>query len=660
MSGVVRILGWLVPLSLAQAGIAAAGVWLALRALPRNRARLRHGIALGALAVVTVSVLATAAILLIDWNEHASCWSRAGEGPAPVSATCRSHGVPAPGAAGPVDPAERASFGLAWRSMIRVPSLPGELGIARGWTDVSGIVGWTWLAALLVLLLREIWIRRRIRRIRREAVPIESVEVGALLDDLVAELRIRVPVEVRESGAVDTPCVVGAGKATVLLPRGLLAALEHREVRGVLAHELAHVRGRDGAAIGLQRMAASLLAFNPFAVWISRRAREEREAACDRIGAEVGARSGTAYARTLLLLEGFRGSPAASRSLPALLGEGELVGRVKRILAGSSAGRRPGPAVLAALVLTAGALGGALVQASLAGASLGSWGVMAEDVESRREPACQNVDPSWSPDGRRIVFAYSCGSDELEIYRMDPDGSNVVRLTHTSGAEHGPVFSPDGSRIAYAYDPEGEDPEIWTMAADGSDARAVTGNEHTDWDPEWSPDGRRIAWESRRDGNVDVWVIDLETGAETRLTDHPDRDLGPAWSPEGSLVAFQSSRDGSYGIFGVSPDGGPARRLIELPGDAVAPSWSPDGRRLVFVYFEEDDGDLWVTGLDGGEPRPITRNDRTDFLPAWSPDGETIAFIVRGEGDAWDVWTIGVDGSNERRLTGRARSGTTP
>lgn len=383
MSGVVRIVGWLIPLSLAQAAIVAAGVWLALRALPGERGRLRHGIAVAALAIVTGAFLSTAGLLLLDWSEHVSCWSGAGEPRGAVSVECRIHGVPVPAGAEPVDPAEKAAALPAWRSMIHVPSVPGERAVARAWTGVAGIVGAAWLAVLLLLGLRELRDRRAIRAIRRGSVPIRKESVSATVDDLVDRLGICSPVEVRESRAVETPCVVGAGRPLILMPWGLLAALDRCEVRGVLAHELEHVRRRDVLALSLQRAAESLLFFNPFAIWISRRAREEREAACDRIGAEVGTGSRTDYARMLLLLEGFRSAPLTTARLPALLGEGGLAGRVERLLTKSPAVRRSVRAAAIALALAATLVGGALVQATFAGASLGTWAVMAEDNRHR-------------------------------------------------------------------------------------------------------------------------------------------------------------------------------------------------------------------------------------------------------------------------------------
>jgi Tol biopolymer transport system component/putative intracellular protease/amidase len=268
---------------------------------------------------------------------------------------------------------------------------------------------------------------------------------------------------------------------------------------------------------------------------------------------------------------------------------------------------------------------------------------------SRVAEPCESVDPAWSPDGRWIVYASTCDGN-ADLYRMRPDGSGVERLTRTPGAEHEPAVSPDGTRIAYAYHVEGEDSEIMVMAADGSGASAVTVNETTEWSPTWSPDGTRLAYESTREDNGDVWILDLESGKETRLTQDPARDLAPAWSPDGSRIAFQSDREGRYSIYEGETDRSGARPLEGLSGNAVAPAWSPDGKRVAFSWQDEN-AEIYVAEVGPGTPTRVTRSERTDFAPAWSPDGTRIAFIARGATGTWDVWSIDADGRNETRLT---------
>ena len=99
---------------------------------------------------------------------------------------------------------------------------------------------------------------------------------------------------------------------------------------------------------------------------------------------------------------------------------------------------------------------------------------------------------------------------------MDADGSNLRRLTHSSGNDLLPDWSPDGTQIAFMSDRDG-DWDIFVMDADGSNLRRLTNNSGNDLFPNWSPDGRKIVFESDRDGdwdNQDIYVMDLLGGCE--------------------------------------------------------------------------------------------------------------------------------------------------
>jgi Zn-dependent protease with chaperone function len=384
VTGAAQAIGWLLPVSVVQAGIVAGIAWLAFRALPPERIRARHGIAMASLAVVTAAFLATAGALLLDWAAHVSCWSRYEADGGAVAAECRSHGVPVEEARAAVGAPEKADAVLAWAPAADVPALPRSRGLARRWTEGAGPAGVLTLVALLLLGVREVRSRRSIRRTIRDSRPVDDRETMALLDDLAAEIGVRGRVEIRESDAVGTPCVVGCRWPVILFPTGLLAALDPLELRGVLAHELAHVQRRDTFTIQLQRAAELLLFFNPFVPKISEWIRAEREAACDRVGARLGTRSRTGYVEALLVLEGLRSVPRTAGGALPLLGESELVARMRRLLSAPAAPRRPHrSALLLLLAVLATLFGGALARTTLTMTALGSWAIMAEDNDHR-------------------------------------------------------------------------------------------------------------------------------------------------------------------------------------------------------------------------------------------------------------------------------------
>jgi hypothetical protein len=104
--------------------------------------------------------------------------------------------------------------------------------------------------------------------------------------------------------------------------------------------------------------------------------------------------------------------------------------------------------------------------------------------------------PDWSPDGTRIAFESPRDLGLPDIYVMDANGANIIRLTNQPGADGYPAWSPNGQHIAYASDETG-DFEIYVMNADGSNKRRVTNNPgKQDIHPTWAPDGSQIAYTS--------------------------------------------------------------------------------------------------------------------------------------------------------------------
>ena len=136
--------------------------------------------------------------------------------------------------------------------------------------------------------------------------------------------------------------------------------------------------------------------------------------------------------------------------------------------------------------------------------------------------------PSWSPDGTRLTFI-SDRDGNYEVYVMNADGSEQVRITNNAAADMDPEWSPDGGRIAFVSDRDGSE-EIYLMNSDGSGQLRLTDNRATDYDPAWSPDGEKITFISNRDGNDEIYTMDADGSHQTRVTHHPASDFHPIWS----------------------------------------------------------------------------------------------------------------------------------
>ncbi|NDJ62791.1 MAG: hypothetical protein GYB67_16835, partial [Chloroflexi bacterium] len=169
-----------------------------------------------------------------------------------------------------------------------------------------------------------------------------------------------------------------------------------------------------------------------------------------------------------------------------------------------------------------------------------------------------------------------------------------------------------------------------------------------------SPDGQQIAFHSERDGDFDIFIMDVDGGAARNLTDNDIVDRLPAWSPDGAWLLFSSDvrGDNTQDLFRMRPDG-TGREL--LYSDAVQrsshPRMSADGRYVVFTSGAPFDAATWeIRRLDmqTGEVIALTDNDFSDSSPVFAPDG-SIVYQTVGEGD-WALWQMDIDGANAREL----------
>jgi len=258
--------------------------------------------------------------------------------------------------------------------------------------------------------------------------------------------------------------------------------------------------------------------------------------------------------------------------------------------------------------------------------------------------------PAVHPAGDR--YAYHAG------YYSDAGGYEVgIFVTDTLGSEHrllveaasprDAAWSSDGTLIAFrAIGPS----PLWLIELFVVDAEAATPIRRlTDGGVgdvfRWSPDGTRIVFETSRDGNPDIYTVDVLSGEERNLTQTPYWEENPAWSPDGSLLAFVRST-GDRALHVMNADGSNPRPLVsESTLRPVRPDWSPDGAWIAFESLGTPA--IYKVRADGSDLTLLTVPGRR---PQWSPTGLEIAYTASPDGSHTALFVVDADGSGARQL----------
>lgn len=226
-----------------------------------------------------------------------------------------------------------------------------------------------------------------------------------------------------------------------------------------------------------------------------------------------------------------------------------------------------------------------------------------------------NINPSWSPDGRSIVYtSYRKALPDILISNIFV--GTLEEPARGIGQNFLPVFSPDGAQIAFMSTRDGNS-EIYLMNRDGSNVRRLTSNPAIDSTPTWSPSGTQIAFTSDRTGTPQIYVVGVDGTGLRRLTFESYADRA-TWSPEPyNEIAFSARTGPGFDIKILSLADGVTRQITFGEGTNESPAWSPNGRHLAFVSTRAGRSHIFTVDRDGRNVRQITR-EGNNFTPHWS------------------------------------------
>ncbi|WIM13466.1 Tol-Pal system beta propeller repeat protein TolB [Enhydrobacter sp.] len=233
------------------------------------------------------------------------------------------------------------------------------------------------------------------------------------------------------------------------------------------------------------------------------------------------------------------------------------------------------------------------------------------------------ITPRFSPTLQEIVYmAYADNNSPPKVYLQNVDSGRRELLGNFPGMSFAPRFSPDGTKVAMSLSKDGNT-DLYEMDLRGQNLRRLTNTAAIDTSPCYSPDGTQIVFNSDRGGSQQLYVMGAGGGGEKRISFGDGRYATPVWSPRGDYIAFTKIMGGSFGIGVMRPDGSGERMLAS--GFLVeGPTWAPNGRVLMYFQQQPNSGgragsvtlhQIDITGRFGRQvPTPTDASD-----PAWSP-----------------------------------------
>jgi Tol biopolymer transport system component len=245
----------------------------------------------------------------------------------------------------------------------------------------------------------------------------------------------------------------------------------------------------------------------------------------------------------------------------------------------------------------------------------------------------------------RIVF--NRGSN---IFTASVDGSNAIALTNTQ-RDNEPAWSPDGSKIVFESRRDIlTAPEIYSMNADGTNLVRLTTNTVEDFYPSFSPDGTKILFVSNRDGNQEIYVMNTDGTNPVRLTNNQTDDNYPAYSPNGAKIIFSRVASNLRSIYTMNADGSNVVQITNSgsPGlQDIMPSFSPDGSKIVFARYNGGPftSELYTVNADGANQTLILASGY-NYKPSYSPDSTRIIYS-RLVNPRYEIRAISLGGADQ-------------
>jgi eukaryotic-like serine/threonine-protein kinase len=237
-------------------------------------------------------------------------------------------------------------------------------------------------------------------------------------------------------------------------------------------------------------------------------------------------------------------------------------------------------------------------------------------------------------------------------------------LTRGSSSDRQPAYSPDGKRVLFSSNRSGN-LDLWLLDLESGALRQLTDDAAQDWDPGFTPDGSRIVWSCDRSGHLEIWIANADgSGARQISKDGLDAE-NPVVTRDGAWVFYWSGNPAKPGIWRIHPDGTGATHLIA--GRFSAPEVSPDGRYVLYLDPDRVNqrNTLRLADADSGRALAFTISvpyqlggPRINFgRERWSADGRSILYVGQDAAGRSGVFSQDFDPGRDTSGTRRPVAG---
>ncbi len=252
----------------------------------------------------------------------------------------------------------------------------------------------------------------------------------------------------------------------------------------------------------------------------------------------------------------------------------------------------------------------------------------------------------------RIAYITVDREGEGQRYRLivaDSDGENPKTIADSPDPLMSPAWSPDGRKLAYVSF-EGGRSQIYVQVLRSGFRQSVSSRLGVNGAPAWHPNGRMLALTlSERDGNLDIYTLELGNGRLQRLTRHSAIDTEPEWTPDGQAILFTSDRAGGPQVYRIDAAGGNLERITFEGNYNARARISPDGRQLAVVHNDRGNYRIAVVDINRRSTRVLSEG-RLDEAPSFAPNGAALIFASRTDGRGV-LETVSVDGLVRGRIS---------